>query len=541
MKENLMFLDNFEKRMEKLSYTYLIDYQVDKKSVVFEKYNIDRQDMLNIVYSTLCFIMDKTLKDEDCLMDDIIDFLDIILNEYYFNESLNKDEISEIARYIIVKVLRNDGKQFTFKIKNYSSGKTEIVNYYLIKSQPSLLDKTISSYKLTEEGYRLLLNTYETDQRLQVELQSIILTESIKRRNFKNSIATIRQMDNIIRVQIANVKEMIKQIKENIFDIKIDTFANMYNENINVIKEQKENLLKIERLILKSQEDIRNAEYIEKENEEALKDLEEIKKYIDRLIEQSTIMVDYHFDLKTEYLSALKSISQSFNKNHLSFSKTYLLPIEENIKILDNSHLLLQSLIKPNTNKILNYNKIFDEFKIIQDDKNEEDINVETIEDEENIEEKNNAALKQIYFKSVDMLVSKIKDFISQGYYEFSMKSLIYNLDETEYILLIPNIRIFTEILIYILRIGTIDFKTIYDKNKNTYFDASSKFDIIESLLETAIKHNLIKDNYVFEFTKIQDEIIEISEHFNNDIVRYKAELNDINIKVIKNNKKPSI
>lgn len=536
MNEKINFLDNFEKRMEKLSYTYLIDYQVDKKSLIFDKYNIDRQDMINIVYSTLCFIMDKTLKDEDCLMDDIVEFLSEILNNYYdFDRELSNEDINEIARYIIVKVLRNDGKQFNFKIKNYSSNKTEIVNYYLIKSQPSLIDKTISSYKLTEEGYRLLLNTYETDQRLQVELQSIILTESIKRRNFKNGISTIRQMDNIIRVQISNVKEMIRQIRENIFEIKIDNFSKMYLENINIIREQKENLLKIERLILKSQEDIRNAVTIEKENEEALKDLSEIKDYVDKLIEQSTIMVDYHFDLKEEYLKALRTISQNFNKNHLSLLKTYMMPIEENIKILDNAHLLFQPLIKPNTNKILNYNKILDELKIIQDDKSEEDINIDNIEDVENRDELENQRIKKIYFNSVDKLLDNILFFLENGIYQFTIYDLINNLSVEDYVTLIPNIRIFTEIIIYLLRMGTINLTDIYIQNKNAYFDASSKFDIIESLLEFIVKKDLVNEHISISFTKIENDIIKISEHTNeDDIVKYIAEMNNININVEK-------
>lgn len=531
----MIFLDNFEKRMEKLSYTYLIDYQVDKKSVIFDRYDIDRQDMINIVYSVLCFIMDKTLKDEDCLMEDIVDFVYEVLSKYYDFKTITTDDATEIARYIVVKVLRNDGKQFNFKIKNFTKNRTEIVNYYLIKSQPSLLDKTISSYKLTEEGYRLLLNTYETDQRLQVELQSIILTESIKRRNFKNGIATIRQMDNIIRVQIDNVREMIRKIRENIFEIKIKDFSKMYIENIDIIKNQKESLLRIERLIIKSQEDIRNAEIIEEGNEDALRDLAEIKGYVDRLIEQSTIMVDYHFDLKDEYLKALKTISQNFNKNHLSFSKTYLEKIEDDIRHLDNMNLLVQPLIKPNINKQLNYNKIIEELKIIQDDKNEDEVNVDSIVDEERQEDILNQQIKNMYHSSVQLLIGRIKEYVDNGIDTFTLLDLLANLSEDEYKTVIPNIRVFTEILVYLLRMGTIDFNELYEKNKDTFFDASSKFDIVESLFELAVQYDLLKYNCLISFTKVDNEKIEIKEPvIEDELVSYKAEMNNVKIQYIK-------
>lgn len=529
MKRNLIFLSNFEKRMEKLSYTYLVDQQLFRKASILDQFGFDKEDMINIVYSTLCFIMDMTLKDEDCLMDYIILFLKDILPEYY-DVSLDMEESSyeELARYIIVKVLRNDGKPFNFKIKNYTTGKTEILNYYLIKSQPSMEDKTISSYKLTEEGYRLLLNTFETDQRLQVELQSIILTESIKRRNFKNAISTIRQMDNIIRVQIDNVKEMIKQIKENIFAVKINHVSSIYSENINVIKNQKEGLLKIERLIMKSQEDIRNAETIEAENMEALNDLAEMKTYIDRLIEQSTIMVDYHFDLKNEYLNALKTISQTFNSNHLSFSKSYIEPIEDDVRKLDNMNLLIQPLIKPEISKHMNYNKIFEEFKIIQEDSNDADVSIDAIQNEESLEEAENRRIKETYRNAVVMLFEKILKY--QDLERFTMMDILSNLTEDEYRTIIPTIRTFTEIVVYLFRLGTLELSSIYEKNKDSFFDSSSKFDITESLLEFIITNNLSSSNMKISFSKIEDEQIEINEIPDNELVRYKADMNNIQI-----------
>lgn len=520
------FLENFEKRMEKLSYTYMINAQLDKKTVITEKYNLQRQDLLNLIYATLCLIMDKSLKDEDCLIEDIEEFIYGILVTNYKMEIL-PEHAKEIARYIVIKVLRNDGKQFGFKIVDFNNDSFKVLNYYLIKSEPSIEDKTVSSYKLTDEGYKLLLNTYEIDQRLQVEIQNIILTESLKRKNFKGSLSVVRQLDSLMSSQIDSVKNMIKSIRENIFEINQKDFSETYLKNIEIINEQKNKLKFIERLILTTQEDINKAEILTDENIEALNDLNQVKKYIDRLILKSTTMVDSHFDYKSEYLKALKAISENFNQRHLSFNKTYLKPIEGDLSRLNNFNLFFSPMFKLRFKKHLNYNKLIDEFSIIQESSPEQEVDVEDIDKTEMLEDLENKRLKNVYKDALAVLFK----YICKNEQETLLSAVIEEIANNphDYEKLASDIRIFSELIINLLRLGTLNFEDIYSTSKDTIFDASAKFDIVEAFYEL-YQQEIFGAVKEVQFVKKENTVFDISESMEKEGILYSITMNDLMI-----------
>ncbi len=112
------FLRNFEKRMEKLSYSFLIDYVIATKNLL-NSYGFDDIQGINLVYTLMCFVLDKSLKDEECTLEHMSSFLDDIISRYY-SQTLDEQQTHEITRFIVYKVLRNDGKPFAFDTYNYS-------------------------------------------------------------------------------------------------------------------------------------------------------------------------------------------------------------------------------------------------------------------------------------------------------------------------------------------------------------------------------------------------------------------------------------
>ena len=63
------FLNNFHKRMEKLSYSYLIDSKA--ATLTFYKEYFTDIEFINLIYTLMVFILEKSLKSEDCTLDDM--------------------------------------------------------------------------------------------------------------------------------------------------------------------------------------------------------------------------------------------------------------------------------------------------------------------------------------------------------------------------------------------------------------------------------------------------------------------------------------
>ena len=90
------FLKDFPKRMKNVGlYATLIQNIVDKTS--WNKYYVTKNDeRINIVFSVLLFIMEKSLKDDVCTLDDVAVYIDEI-NSSDYEKPLSFDECREMG------------------------------------------------------------------------------------------------------------------------------------------------------------------------------------------------------------------------------------------------------------------------------------------------------------------------------------------------------------------------------------------------------------------------------------------------------------
>ena len=106
------FLNNFHKRMEKLSYSYLIDSKA--ATLTFYKEYFTDIEFINLIYTLMVFILEKSLKSEDCTLDDMSVFLEGIILKY-FKLELTSDVIKSLVYDIVYRVLRNDVNHLSLK------------------------------------------------------------------------------------------------------------------------------------------------------------------------------------------------------------------------------------------------------------------------------------------------------------------------------------------------------------------------------------------------------------------------------------------
>ena len=96
------FLKNFDQRMKCVGrYSVLCSNSFDKK--LWKEYGIEtRDEQMNMLFTLLLFIMEYSLREENCTMDEIASFVEDISYGYY-GRKLNFEKSQEFARPLIMK------------------------------------------------------------------------------------------------------------------------------------------------------------------------------------------------------------------------------------------------------------------------------------------------------------------------------------------------------------------------------------------------------------------------------------------------------
>ena len=163
------FLQNFPKRMKHVGmYGLLIQNSLSKQ--IWKNYgflSIDEQ--LNIIFSLLLYIMEQSLKEENCTMDEMGSFLDYV-NQLYFRKNMSYEDCKELADFIVNIVLCNEGKAMYFEGYDYEEKSYQRMHVSYVGNKVVYLEEEIrrTSFYLTEDGYNLLLSTLEIESNMKL-------------------------------------------------------------------------------------------------------------------------------------------------------------------------------------------------------------------------------------------------------------------------------------------------------------------------------------------------------------------------------------
>ncbi|MDE5778023.1 MAG: hypothetical protein K2I10_05885 [Lachnospiraceae bacterium] len=117
-------------------------------------------EQLNIIFALMLYIMDQSLKEENCTLDDIGAFLDY-LNTTYFYKNMSYEDCKKIGDFIINVIISNEGKAMYFDGFDFEQRTYKIMNISYIANLVVIADSEVkrTSYYLTDDSYNLLLST----------------------------------------------------------------------------------------------------------------------------------------------------------------------------------------------------------------------------------------------------------------------------------------------------------------------------------------------------------------------------------------------
>jgi len=516
------FLKDFEKRMEWIG---VVESIVNRKGKNTQLESLFKEnDLSNIIFALLLFIMERTLTEDDrCDIKAIQNFLKDLLETYYLI-NLDEIEIKNLSSYLVKDILQNNGESYIYKAKNYSDNSYKEINIRLIN------DKVIENkneskiiYRLSNQGYDFIFRTKEVDEELKFSIEQFKLKEYIKRKRFNSAVRQSLELITFVKQEKKKIEEFILNVKENITKVNSDEYSALVERTYFVLEEEKETMDDILKMVRQAEGKMNEelgSEIIEQEDFlKAKKEIEEVIRNIDTVIVEQRNLINSRQNLGNIYLETLKkSLDYSFEKRY-DFEEKVLKELENYNNSFEKIIKLLNPLFLPKfPKKWLNIKGIYENQFIFRDreeskeeiiDYSEMDIELEEELRIEKINEKYREITIEIFEEAYNNKTITLKELIEI----FKNKGLYNKFVENRDLFIIA---------IKLYDIGEIKLKEFYNEKKTILSFETEEYDL-----------ELILTNKVFMDRKFVDNINGLFITKEVDQVKEKFEIDRNGIKFI--------
>ena len=507
------FLKNFPRRMKNVGlYAVLIQNSIQKtswKQFGFMKFD----EQMNLIFAVLLYIMEQSLKEENCTMDDIGVYIDTV-NTRYLGKEISYEDCRKLGDFIVNVILSNEGRTMYFDGYDFDQNAYHIMHISYVANRIVYLDQEVrrTSYYLTDDGYNLILSTLEIENNMKLTIHEMLLQMHLEKQSYDKAVDDVKNIFNRMHIQLQKIQETMGKIRRNALSYSVKDYEEILLENLDTISETKERFQKYREMVRtrvqKLEEENINVRRLGEKEEENLENLRIIERYLNRTIDEHQKILSSHFDLKALYTRELELLSQVSLIQRFSFRNDFYDKVLQNPTSLESLDYFLRPLFNREPDKVYNLNKALLYQKPSVRDEEEDTEEVMDFDEEAYLqeqEEKRQRKLKR-YENSLGLL---LEEAISEG--EISLLNLqskiIKNEKEREKIQnqLIPNVEIFKEIMVELISNREIDIEALKKERSEFIQDQTSDFQLNEMLLQLSEERFADQKIHKIEIYRIED------------------------------------
>ncbi len=503
------FLKHFPRRMKNVG-LYALIIQNSAQKTIWKQYGFLKLDeQLNVIFAVMLYIMEQSLKEEHCVMDDIGAYIDMI-NVQYFRKDMTYDDCRKLGDFIVNMVLSNEGKVMHFDGFDFVRNAYQSMHISYVANRIVYIDREFkrTSYYLTDDGYNLMLSTLEVENNMKLTIHEMIFQMHLEKQSYDKAVDEIKNVFNLLRIQLQKIQEAMGKVRRNALSYSVKDYEDILKENLQTIDETKEKFHnyreRVKSRVKELEQENIDVKRLSEKDEEKLSFLREIEFYLNRTIDEHQKILGSHFDLKALYTKELEELIQ------MSFIRRFSLRTELYDKVLQNPETLkdldyfLRPLFSRDVDKTYNLNKAFQLQRPVR--KKQEEDSGETLDfDEEEWQlEQEKLRKKKLkrYEKSLGFLLRETK-----GRGELTLKELGARIeraaDEKEQF--IPNVEIFKEIMVELIKNREIDIDVLKKERSEYIQDRPGEFQLNEMLLHLVEEYPENGDIKRVEVTRIED------------------------------------
>lgn len=515
------FLKKFPRRMKNVG-LYAVIIQNSSQKLSWKQYGFTKFDeQINLLFEVLLYIMEQSLKEEKCTMDDIATYIDTI-NVQYLRKDISYEQCHQLGDFIVSTVLSNEGRPMYFGGYDFEKNEYEEMHISYVANKIVYVENEVrrTSYYLTDDGYNLLLSTLEIEDNMKFNIHEIIFRLHLEKQSYDKAVNDIKNVFNLIRIQFQRVQEAMRQIRRNALSYSVDEYEEVLVGNLNTITDTKKKFQEYKTVIQERVKDLEeeniNIRKLSKKEQQDLNNLRVIEEYLTRVLDEHQKILNSHFDLKILYTEELERLSQARLIQRFSMRRDLYDKVLKQADTLENMDMFLRPLFNRNPEKIYNLNKAFSYEKSVNAGM-EKDTEEEVDFDEEAFRREKEEKLQKkllVYEKSLQYLLEKasVTGEVSLG--QLKDRLDIYP-EEKE--IFIPNVDVFKEIMVELIRNRTIDIATLKKERREYIQEQPDGFQLNEMILKlveeqpenndiTSIEVERLENEEAITFSEIKDE-----------------------------------
>lgn len=482
------FLKHFPRRMKHVGmYAILIQNSIQKTT--WKQYGFVKADeQINVIFAVMLYIMEQSLKEENCTMDDIGAYIDDI-NVQHFKKKMTYDDCRKLGDFIVNVILSNEGKAMYFDGFDFEQNAYHILHVSYVANRIVYVDQEIkrTSYYLTDDGYNLLLSTLEIENNMKLTIHEMIFQMHLEKQSYDKAVDEIKNVFNLMRIQLQKIQEAMGKIRRNALNYSVKDYEEILLENLDTISDTKQKFQNYREMVKSRAKELEeeniNVKRLSDKDEEKLEHLREIEMYLNRTIDEHQRILNSHFDLKAVYTKELEALSQMSLIKRFSLRTELYDKILEHPSALESLDIFLRPLFNQDVEKVYNLNKAFELQKPVRK-KVEKDSTEEIDFDEEEWQQEQERLRKEKLKRYEDSLHFLMEMAQEKG--EISLAEIQKKTAEDSNSLerLIPNVEIFKEIMVELIKNREIDIAALKKERSEYIQDKPMEFQLNEMVLQ---------------------------------------------------------
>ena len=480
------FLKGFEKRMKTVGRYCLLFSNIGRRDI-WKRLELETLDsQVNLIFAVLLYIMEQSLKEENCTLDDISVYLED-LDERYFQLGWTREDCQVLADTVVNVVLGNEGLLMFYEGYNFEQASpvslhiSYVANRVIYPEGEGRGDRK-TSYYLTEEGYSLLLGTLEVEDNLKLTIQEMIFKLHLEKQSYDKALDDVKNVFNLLRIQIQKIAEAMNVIRHNVLDYQVDQYESITREDMETIRETNEKFKGYRETVqarVKELEESRiDRRILGEKEEENLTNLRDIEGYLTRAIDLHMSILHGHFDLQGLYALELGRVADLQLVQRFSLRRELYDKILQDPRKLGNMDIFLKPLFTKAPPKSYNLAKAAIPQATRRGEDEEDEEEMEDFDPESYRMEQRRLEMekKLTYRRCLECLL----DHLARG--ETKLSQVAKSLDGEERRRFLPSAQIFKEVIVELLTVRTLDVEALRRERAQNLDGDLEGFHLAESL-----------------------------------------------------------
>ncbi len=482
------FLKQFPKRMKHVG-LYALLFGNSGQKAIWKQYGFESADsQLNLIFAVMLYLMEQSLKEETCMMDDIGAYIDT-LNTAYFEKSMSYEDCRRLGDFIVNAVLSNDGRPMYFTGYDFESHTWQRIHISYVANRIIYLDTEVkrTSYYLTDDGYNLLLGTLEIENNMKLTIHEMIFKMHLEKQSYDKAVDEVKHVFNLLRIQLQKIQEAMGRIRRNALNYSVTDYQQILEENMDTIRNTRKQFLEYRDLVktraAQMEEEHIHIQKLEPKEEENLGNLRIIEGYLNRAIDEHQKILHQHLDLKALYTKELEELSQMSLIQRFSLRSELFDRVLEDPRALAGMEEFFRPLFLRGPDKIYNLNQALEPQHTIRK-KREEDSQEQIDFDEQEWQRQQEQQRVQKMEKYRGCLRYLLERLLVYG--EFTLSDCRDDTKEHPQQLkqLVPNVEIFKEVMVELIKSREIDIPALQKERSEFIQEDSGGFRLHEMLLQ---------------------------------------------------------